>query len=85
MNLINAGKFLKLREVAQFTGIPVGTLRAACHRGELAFLRTTTGASAPMLVRVKDVEEWIERCKSNTRVLSPAQTKKARARAGGAD
>lgn len=76
-------KHYKLRQLHERTGIPVGVTRRACLDGNLPFIRTTDGASAPILVTGRDFAAWLESLKNNRVVLSPAET--ARLRRDGED
>lgn len=75
-------KFYRLKEVALATGLSVATLRRACLKGELAFTRTTIGATSPLRIRGEDVQAWLAKARrENRRVLDTRETAAVRRRA----
>ena len=79
---LEPAKHYKLRQLFERTGIPVGVTRRACLHGTLPFIRTTDGASAPILVTGRDFAAWLDSLKDNRVVLSPAETARLRHESG---
>ncbi|MEZ5991478.1 MAG: hypothetical protein R3E76_03915 [Planctomycetota bacterium] len=75
---LEPAKYYKLKQLHEVTGVPVGAIRRACVDGALPFIRTTDGASAPILVAGRDFTAWLESLKENCVVLSPGETARLR-------